>query len=142
MLDSNIRSSQCLNAFRNKIPKPIRTKANSFIKFLNPKRVKLILKSQLGLSRLRDHKLKHGLQDCLNPICSFAVEFGTAVYYLLHCSNNLYQRKSILGNINPVLLNIVEQCESFIDNDLLFGDTFLDGSFNTIILSATIKYIT
>ena len=142
MLDSNIRSSQCLNAFRNKIPKSIRPKANSFIKCLNPKRVKLILRSQLGLSRLRDHKLKHGLQDCLNPICSFAVEFGTAVHYQLHCSNNLYQRKSILGNINPVLLNILEQCESFIDNDLLFGDTFLDGSFNTIILSATIKYIT
>lgn len=142
MLDSNIRSSQCLNAFRNKIPKPIRTKANSFIKCLNPKRVKLILRSQLGLSRLRDHKLKHGLQDYLNLICSFAVEFGTAVHYLLHCSNNLYQRKSILGNINPVLLNNLEQCESFIDNVLLFGDTFLDGALNTIILSTTIKYIT
>lgn len=142
MLDSNIRSSQCLNAFRNKIPKPIRTKANSFIKCLNPKRVKLILRSQLGLSRLRDHKLKHGLQDYLNLICSFAVEFGTAVHYLLHCSNNLYQRKSILGNINPVLLNNLEQCESFIDNVLLFGGTFLDGALNTIILSTTIKYIT
>ena len=142
MLDSNIRSSQCLNAFRNKIPKPIRTKANSFIKCLNPKRVKLILKSQLRLSRLRDHKFKHGLQDCLNPICSFAVEFGTTVYYLLHCFNNLYQRKSILGNINPVLLNNLEQFEYFIDNVLLFGDTFLDGALNTIILSTTIKYIT
>ena len=142
MLDSNIRSSQCLNAFRNKIPKSIRPKANSFIKCLNPKRVKLIIRSQLVLSRLRDHKLKHGLQDCLNPICSFAVEFGTAVHYLLHCSNNLYQRKSILGNINPVLLNNLEQCESFIENVLLFVDTFLDGALNTIILSTTIKYIT
>ena len=45
-------------------------------------------------------------------------------------------------HIKSVLPNILEQSDSFVNNVLLFGDTSLDGSSNTIILNATINYIT
>ena len=44
--------------------------------------------------------------------------------------------------MKSVLPNIFEQSHSFINNVLLFGDTSLDDSTNTIILNATINYIT
>ena len=45
-------------------------------------------------------------------------------------------------HIKSVFSNILEQSDSFVNNILLFGDTSLDGSSNTIILNATINYIT
>ena len=45
-------------------------------------------------------------------------------------------------HIKSALPNILEQSDSFVNNVLLFGDTSLDGSSNTIILNATINYIT
>ena len=44
--------------------------------------------------------------------------------------------------IKFVLSNILELDDSFINNVLLFGYTSLDDSSNTIILNATINYIT
>ena len=53
------------------------------------------------------------------------------------------KKKTLLDNIKSVLLNnILEQSDSFINNIRLFGDTSLDDSSNTIILNATINYVT
>ena len=142
MLDSDIRSSESLNVFKSKILKFIRPKAKSFFNYLNPKGVKLITRLRLGLSHLRDHKFGHSFQDCLNSICSCGIEVETTAYFLLHCPNYLHERKNLLDNIKSVLPNILKQSNYFINNVLLFGDTSLDDSSNTIILNATINYIT
>ena len=84
---------------------------------------------------------KHSFQDCLNPICSCGIEVETTAHFLLHCSNYLHERKTLLDNTKSALLNILEQSESFI-NVLLFGDTSLNDSSNTIILNAIINYTT
>ena len=120
----------------------ISNKANSFFNCLNPNRVKLITRLRLRLSHLRDHKGKHSFQDCLNPICSCGIEVETTGPFLLSFPNNLPERKILLDNIKYVLTNISEQSDSFINNVLLFHDTSLDDSSNTIILNATINYIT
>ena len=84
---------------------------------------------------------KHSFQDCLNPICSCGIEVETTAHFLLHYSNYLHERKTLLDNTKSALLNILEQSESFI-NVLLFGDTSLNDSSNTIILNAIINYTT
>ena len=35
----------------------------------NPQKIKLLSRLRLGLSFLRNHKLKHRFQDSLNPFC-------------------------------------------------------------------------
>ena len=142
MVDSDIWSSESLNFLKNKILKFIRPKANSFLNCLNPKGVKLITRLRHGLSHLRDHNFKHSFQDCLNPICSCGIEVETTAHFLLHCLNYLHEWKTLLDNINSVLPNILEHSDFFINNALFFRDTSLDDSSTTIILNATINYIT
>ena len=138
MLDSNIQSSESLNVFKSKILKFIRPKTSCFFNCPHHKGVKLITILRLGLSYPRNHKFKHSFQDCLNPTCSCDIEVETNALCLLNCSNYLHETKILLNNIKSVLPNILEQSDSFI-NVLLFGDTFLDDSSNTIISNGTIN---
>ena len=50
MLDFDIRNSEGHNVFKNKVLKFSRLKASFFFYYLNPKGVKLVTRSQLGLS--------------------------------------------------------------------------------------------
>ena len=140
--DSDIRSSESLNVFKSKVLKFIRPKTNSFFNCLNPKGVKLITRLPLGLSHLRDHKFKHNFQGFLNPISSCGIEVKTTAHFLLNCPSYLNERKTLLDIIESALPNILEQSDSFINNVVVFGDTSLGNSSNTIILNATINYIT
>ena len=63
--------------------------------------------TRLGLSHPRDHKFKHGFQDCLNSLCSDGIEVGTIAHCLLHCLNNLHERKTLLDNIKSTLVAII-----------------------------------
>ena len=58
-LDSNIRSSGCLNVFKNEATNSIRPKASSFVICLNPKGEKLITRLRLDFSNTQDHSFKH-----------------------------------------------------------------------------------
>ena len=53
---------------------------------------------RVGLSHFRDHKFRHHFHDSLSPIrdCGKATE--TTKHYLLHCSNFMYERRSLLQN--------------------------------------------
>ena len=66
----------------------IRPSPNSTFNCHNPKGIKLLSQLRLGLSHLREHKLKHSFQDSLKPFCSCGKgEVQTSSYYLFHCSN-------------------------------------------------------
>ena len=140
MLDSDIRISESLNVFKSKILKFIRPKANSFFNCSSLRGVKLIARFRIGLSHLQDHRFKHSFQVCLNPICSCGIKVETIVHFVY--PNYLHKRSNLLDNIKSVLPYILEQSDSFINNVLLFGNTSLGDSSNTVILNATINYIT
>ena len=74
----------------------------------------------------------------------YAAVVLTSKQLLISCFTNptTYIKNASLHNIRSVLPNILEQSDSFINNVLLLGDTSLDNSLNTIILNATIKYVT
>ena len=116
--------------------------ANSFFDCLGPKEVKVITRLPLAWSHLRDHKFKYSFQDCLNPICSCDIEVEATDHYLLHCPNNLHERKIFLNNIKSVLPYILEKSDSIINNVLFFLDTSLDDSSNAILINSTIDYVT
>ena len=58
-LDVDIRSSECLNVFKNEATNSIRPEASSFVNCLNPKGEKLITRLRLDFSNTQDHRFKH-----------------------------------------------------------------------------------
>ena len=66
---TNLRNSNSIPVFKEKILNFIRPSPNSIFDICNPKGIKLITRLRLGLSHLREHKFKHSFQDTLNPLC-------------------------------------------------------------------------
>ena len=85
-IDVNIRNSTC-NIFKRVILKLIRPEANQVFNVESSEGLKFLTRIKLGLSHLADHKFRHNLQDCVNPICSFGQDIETSTHFLLHCSN-------------------------------------------------------
>ena len=75
-------------------------------------------------------------------MCSSDIEVEATDHYLLHCPNNLHERKIFLNNIKSVLPYILKKSDSIINNVLFFLDTSLDDSSNAILINSTIDYVT
>ena len=41
------------------------------------------MRLRLGLSRLREHKFNHNFQNCINPLCSCAVDIESTSHFFL-----------------------------------------------------------
>ena len=96
---------------------------------------------RLGLSHLADHKFRHNFQDCLNPICSCGQEIETTSHFLLHCLNYRCARKTFFEKINLIDSNILQQSDSSLTKDLLFGSEKLKDDENNAILTSTVEFI-
>ena len=107
----------------------------------NPSGIKLTTRLRLGLSHLREHKFRHNFQDILNPICSCAENIETTTHYLLHCSNYLNERMTLLTNLQNIEENILDRNDSWLSEILLFVDSLFNDAKNAIILNSTIQYI-
>ena len=96
---------------------------------------------RLGLSHFADHKFRHTFQDCLNPICSCGQEIETTSHFLLHCLNYRCARKTFFEKINLIDSNILQQSDSSLTKDLLFGSEKLKDDKNNALLTSTIEFI-
>ena len=119
----------------------IRPSEDAIFNFHNPSGIKLITRLRLGLSHLREHKFRHNFQDILNPICSCGENIETTTHYLLHCSNYLNERMTLLTNLQNVEENILDKNYSRLSEILLFDDSSFKDAKNTSILNSTIHYI-
>ena len=140
-LDLNIRNSESLNVFKNSLLKFIRPSGNSVFNCHNPRGVKLLTRLRLGLSHLREHKFKHGFQDSLNPICSCGNDIETLAHFLLHCPHYSNERSTFLNTIRNINRNIFDKNDLQITETLLYGDNSLDDKNKTLILNATIDFL-
>ena len=73
-LDVKLRKFDSLPYFRNALLNVGRPTAKPVYKIHNPIGLKLLTRLRLGLSRLNEHKFKHNLQDCINPLCTCSLE--------------------------------------------------------------------
>ena len=140
-LDSDTCNSESAGFFKIKILKFIRPKPNSIYHCHNPKGIKLITRLGLGLSHLRKHKFKHSFQDCLNPLCLCGNDVETSSHFLLHCSTYSNERMTFLNKIKNINYGILELSDTIMTKTLLFGDSLLSDSTNTLILNSTIGYV-
>ena len=95
-IDKNIRKPESLSTFKKSILKFIRTSQKGVYNCHNPKGINLITRYRVGLIHLGKHRFKHSFQDILTPICSCGKDIETSSHYLLHCSNYLQERTTLI----------------------------------------------
>ena len=132
-MDLNICNSESLNIFKKSLLKFIRPSGNSVFNCDNPRGVKLLNRSRLGLSHLRRRKFKHGFQDPLNPICSCGNDIKTSDHFLLWfpCYSN--ERSTFLNTIRNINRNNFDKNNLQITETLFYGDSSLDDKSNTLL---------
>ena len=103
--------------------------------------VKLLKRSRLGFSHLREHKFRHGFRDILNPLCPCSIDTETTAHYFL-CFHFYNANRSVLINelneINSFFSTLNEN--KFIDL-ILYGSDKFDDKKNQNILMSIIKFI-
>ena len=90
---------------------------------------------RLGQSRLRDGKFNYNFQNCINPLCSCAMDIESTSHFFTHCP--LFDDKTItlLSTLNKIDCKLIETNESSLIKTLLFGNSLFDLKKNSLILS-------
>ena len=140
-LDPNICNLESLNIFKKTLLNFIRPSGSTVFNCHNPKGVKLLTRSRLGLSHLREHKFKHSFQDSLNPICSCGNDIETSAHFLLHCPNFSNERSTFMNIIRSIDRNILTWSDSQVTKTLLYGNSNSNNITNLLILNTTIYFL-
>ena len=140
-LEESIRDSESISVFKNKLLSLIRPVGKDIFNILDPNGIKFLTRLRLGLSHLNEHRFRHNFKECVNPLCSCSLEVEDTLHYLLHCHHFELFRVDLMNSVNT----ISDKFDSLSQNDkkdvLLYGDPYLDGNKNKLILEATITYI-
>ena len=75
---------------------------NSIYNIHDPVGIKYLTRLRLGFSHLNEHKFRHNVQNCLNPLCSCSLEVETANHYFLHCHYYSDIRKTFLDTVKEI----------------------------------------
>ena len=75
----------------------------------NPSRIKLFTRLRPGFSQLCEHKFRYSFQDALDLIWSLGKKFENTTYYLLHCTDYINQRTTLLNSLQNVAENIFDR---------------------------------
>ena len=84
--------------------------------------MKFLSRLRLGLSYLKEHKLKRSFQDSFTPFGSCGkCEVETSSHYLLYCSNYLEKPMALLNTIKNSDKSILQQEDSKFTSILHFN---------------------
>ena len=119
-LDPNLRNSNSISVFKEKILNFIRPSPNSVFDIRNPKGIKLITRLRLGLSHLREHKFKHSFQDTLNPLCNCGQDIESTTHFFLHCPFFINERRTLLSTMHSFDSKLLDSTDYDLIQMLLF----------------------
>ena len=136
-LDPNIRNSNSISVFKEKIRGFMRPFPNSFFGIYNPQRIKLITRLRLGLSHFREYKFKHSFQDTINPLCNCGQDIESATHFFLYCPFFINERR-ILSTIRSLDNKLLDCTDYDLTQRLLFGNTSQNSRINFKIINASI----
>ena len=133
-LNENIRNSESISIFKNRLLSFIRQVQNSVFNIFDPKGLKLLTRLRLEFSHFNEHRFRHNFEECVNPLCSCSLKTEDTQHYLLHCHHFTPLLINLMNNVNSVLYNF----ESLSDIDKkeihLYGNPQLDKNKNRIIV--------
>ena len=68
-------------------------------------------------------------------------EILTSTHFLLHCSNHSNERLTFLNIIRNTDKNILDKSDLKVTETLLYGDSSLDNTNNTLIMNAIMELL-
>ena len=74
-------------------------------------------------------------------ICSCGQNIERSTRFLLHCSNYSNERLIFLNIIRKIDRNILNRNDLKVTETLLYGDSSLDDTNNTLIMNATMEFL-
>ena len=119
----------------------IRPTPNTVFSCHNCKAMKYLRSSRLGLSHLREDKLKHNFEDTLNPFCLCDFDIEINMHFFLYCPLFSNKRCTLLSTVNAIGSSLTNTHDIALIDILLFRKPSLDITANTPILNATMNYI-
>ena len=104
-LDLAIRNAESLGIFKSNILKFFRPTPRSFFNCYNHKGIRLMTRLRLRLSRLREHKFNQNFQNCINLLCSCAMDIESTSHFFLQYP--LFDDKTITlpSTLNKIIAN-------------------------------------
>ena len=87
------------------------------------------------------HKLKNGLLDSLNRICSSGFDIETTSHFLLHCQNFINERSLHLNNVSGLTKEKLPSSDKSVIKLFHYSDDSLDLATSTLILNASVDFI-
>ena len=124
-LDPTLWNSKSFVDLKDSILKFIRPSASNVFNCNNYKGITLITRLRVGMSHLREHKLKHKFQDCLNPICSCGLDIESTSHFLLHCPTFNDERHTLLSTLNNIDCTLFELTETSLSQSLYMATNYL-----------------
>ena len=118
-----------------------RPKRKSIFNIHDPTGIRCIFQLRVGLSPLRQHKVRHMFADTPTDSCSCGIGTEDTKHFLFSCPLYANQRAilaaTVIGILAPSNLNFLANTESL----YLYGHHSLSDADNRNIIKATIKYI-
>ena len=81
---------------------------------------------RLGQSRLREGKFNHNFQNCINPLCSCAMDIESTSHFFLHCPFFVDKTITLPSTLKKIDCKLIETNESSLIETLLFGNSLFD----------------
>ena len=139
-LDSEIRCSTSVQAFKNKINERIRPEA-SFICDRYRHGMRRLTQMRVDFSDLRDHRFNHKF-NCPSPTCSCGMEDETNTHFLLSCPRFSAHRQTYLSKISQIVNSDVSVLpKDHLTDLLLYGSKAYNNVTNELLLTETILFI-
>ena len=98
-LDPSLISNNSLSCFLNTLLKSIRPTPNCVYGACDPQGLILLTRLTVGLSHLREHKVKNGFNDAIKPQWPGNMENESTTNFCLHCQNFFTQRLVLMNEI-------------------------------------------
>ena len=123
-LDWKIKNSESIETLKKELPF-IRPSPYTTFNCHNPKGIKILPWPSLDLNHLRECKFRHSFQDFVNPFYSCGKgKVESSSPYLLHCSNYLEKRLTLLSTTKNIVMSILQPSDLKFIRALLFVDTY------------------
>ena len=104
--------------------------------------MKYLTRLRLGFSHLNEHKFRHNVQNCLNPLCSCSLEVETTNHYFLHCHYYNDIRKTLLDTVKEITSKCLSDfSDETLINLLLHGNSIYSLEENKEVIKDSVKFI-
>ena len=140
-LDHVLRNSESYIVFHSSILKFIRAFPNSSCGCQNIMGIKIVNRLRLGLSHLKEHKIKHNFEDTLKLLCNCRMDTESSTNFLLQYTSYINERCTLTSNLSRINPWISQTSFQLLTNTLLFWNSSYSVKPNTHIYNATIDYI-